>query len=74
MADVKFVFIAATVITIFAAGAILMGLISAGSRSISPEVSNAAASYATTFLGMTLFLVILSALVVVIVGSKRRPF
>lgn len=72
--DVKFVFIAATVIAIFAAGSVLMGLISTGTKTISPEVSNAAADYSSTFLDTTLFLVFLAIVAAVLLGSRRPPF
>ena len=72
--SVKFVFLAATVITIFAAGSVLMGLISTGTRAVNQEVSDEAGRYSSVFLATTLSLVILSAAVVVLIGSKRAPF
>lgn len=72
--NIKFVFIAATVIAIFATGSVLMSLISTGTKSVSPEVSEAAGDYSSLFWGTTLFLAILSAAVVILMGSKRAPY
>ena len=72
--NVTFVFVAATVITIFAAGSILMGLISASTKPISSDISNAAASYSSTFLGATILFVFLAIIVMIFLGSKRSPF
>lgn len=72
--NVTFVFIAATILTIFAAGSVLMGIISTGSAAINEEVSNTAQRYSTIFLGTTLFLAVLATLVTLLLGSKRTPF
>lgn len=72
--DIKFLFLAATVITIFATGSVLMGLISAGTKSADQEVSDAAGGYSSVFWGTTLFLAILSAAVVILMGSRRAPY
>lgn len=72
--SIKFVFLAATVITIFASGTVLMGLISTGTKTVSPEVSDTAADYSGLFLGTTMFLVILAVAAMMLLGSKRAPF
>ncbi len=71
--DIKFVFIAATVITIFAAGSVLMGVISTGTKTVSPEVSDTAADYSRAFLGTTLLFVILAIAATMLLG-RRAPF
>lgn len=72
--DIKFVFLAATVITIFACGSILMSLISTGTKTVSPEVSDTAADYSSKFLGTTVLFVFLAIAATMLLGSKRAPF
>jgi len=72
--QIKFVFVATTVLSIFASASVLMGLISTGTRSISQEVSETAAHYSSTFLNVTLFLVFLAIVVVILAKSKQAPF
>lgn len=72
--NIKFVFFAATVITIFAAGSVLMALISTGTKTVNPEISDTAADYSGTFLGATMLFVFLAIVTTILLGSKRAPF
>ena len=72
--NITFVFVAATVITIFAAGSVLMGLVSTGAKPISQEASDAAADFSSTFLKATVLFAFLAIIVAVLMGSKRMPF
>ena len=69
MTNVSFVFICATVVTIFAGGAVLMSLISTGAQGISQSISNQAASFANNFMIMVVVLVIIGILAA---AMKRR--
>ena len=69
--NVKFVFVCATVLSIFAGGSVLMSLISTSTKAINTDVSNQAASYSLTFLGAT-FLFGFLILLIALVNSKRR--
>lgn len=68
---IKFVFVCATVLSIFAGGSVLMSLISTGTKAINADVSNQAASYSSTFLLAT-FLFGLLLVLVAVLGSKRK--
>jgi len=70
MAKISFVFIAGTLLTILAAGSVLMGFLSASTRSISNEASDVAADFSSTFLNAAILVVILIAIVFVLTGKK----
>jgi hypothetical protein len=68
---IKFVFVCATVLSIFAGGSVLMSLISTGTKAINTDVSNQAASYSSTFLLAT-FLFGLLLVLAALAGAKRK--
>lgn len=70
MARLSFIFIAGTLLTILAAGSVLMGFFSAATKNVSNEASDAAAGFSATFLNATIGLVILIAVVFVLTGKK----
>lgn len=70
MAKISFAFIAGTLLTIFAAGSVLMGLFSAVTKTVSNEASEVAANFSWTFLNTTILLVILIVAVLLLTGKK----
>lgn len=70
MAKVSFIFIAGTLLTILAAGSVLMSFFSAASRSVSNETSEIAGNFSSSFLKATIFLVILIAVVSILTGKN----
>ena len=72
MMRISFIFIAGTLLTILATGSILMGFFSAASETVDNKASEAAASFSSTFLNATIFLVVLMAIVFILTGKKLR--
>jgi hypothetical protein len=70
MAKLTFVFIAGTLLTILAAGSVLMAFLSTATRSVSTEASEVAANFSSTFLKTTFAVIILIAIVFVLTGRK----
>ena len=68
---VKFAFVCATVLTIFAGGSVLMSLISTSTKAVNTDVSNQAAGYSSTFLLAT-FLFALLLILAALAGIKRK--
>lgn len=72
--NVKFVFLASTVIAIFATGAVLMSLISTGTKAVNVDVSETASHFSGIFLIATFLFAILSATLGVLVRGARNGF
>ena len=72
MVKVSFVFIAGTLLTILAAGSVLMAVLSATTSNVSAEASDAAAGFSSKFLNATIVVIILIAIVFVLTG-RRLP-
>ena len=70
MAKISFIFIAGTLLTILAAGSVLMGFFSVATRSISNESSEIAGGFSSSFLNATILVVILIAVVFMLTGRK----
>lgn len=70
----KFVFLATTVISIFAGGSVLMSLISTGAKAVNEDVSKVAGDYSTTFLQATFLFALLVAIIGILAYKAENEY
>ena len=70
--NLKFIFIAATVVTMLVAGSVLMAVIQTAMISINEQASEIAGAWARTFLSSGLLVILIGAILIIFRGKVPK--